>query len=434
MSILTDAWQWLTEPIGVQARSALEYPDYQTQMNDLWRRKLQHTAFREPSIKEAMGVPAIFGAVSLIADTVGSLSLEAYRQGNLLPTQETPRIVQRPNPFSTPRNFFRDTAFYLATRGEAWWWVAARDTDDSPMSLYPIPPWEITVAENDRNRLRPIIKWADRDISNDNIRHITYLPSHDGLRGVGPLQLCGAAVSVSVEADEWAANFYSGSVPSIVGKTQQDLTEDELAAMDRQWNEKPANLPRWLTNGLELEESPFDPTKAQLTESRQHQVGETARMFNMPGALIEYQMGGSSLTYQNQEHIWSDFQRRCLSPHYLEPIEQEMSDLLTRSTTARFNLKQLLRADPKTRMEVHTAAIAAGIYDAETAAREEGYGAGNVDFASTPPALPASIPRLLPVNRTALEDLRCPKCNKLAGRVNGAAEIKCSRCGTLVAA
>lgn len=154
-------------------------------------------------------------------------------------------------------------------------------------------------------------------------------------------------------------------------------------------------------------------------------------MFSMPGALIEYQMGGSSLTYQNQADIWNDFQRRCLSPHYLEPIEQEISDLLTRSTAARFNLKQLLRADPKTRYEVHTAAITAGIYDSATAAREEGYAPGSVDFAPVPLAPPQAVPSLLPINRTA-EDWRCSKCHaKLALRAGPGSVQECRRCKTV---
>ena len=105
----------------------------------------------------------------------------------------------------------------------------------------------------------------------------------------------------------------------------------------RRWtisgSEKPNNLPRWLTSDMTLSEVPINPQKAQLTEIRQIQVGEVARMFDMPGPMLEYQMSGSSLTYRNEEDIWTDFQRRCLSPHYLEPMQQEMSDLLTRSMT-----------------------------------------------------------------------------------------------------
>lgn len=429
MSFL-DSLANLFVPDPVQTRAAPEFPDLEAQIAALWQRKLTH-AYRLPGVNEALGVPSIFGAVSLIADTVGSLSLEAYRQGVLLDQADTPRLVQRPNPFSTPRAFFRDTAYYIATRGEAWWWVAARDSDGVAQSLYPVPPWEVVVAANDRNRLRPTITWLDRQIPNEDMRHITYLPGHDGLRGVGPLQLCEAAVSVSVEADDWAANFFSGSVPSIIGHTDQDIDELDLIELDKQWNEKAPGLPRWMTNGLELSESPFNADKAQLTESRQHQVGEVARMFNMPGALIEYQMGGSSLTYQNQENIWGDFQRRCLSPHFLEPIEQELSDLMTRSTAARFNLKQLLRADPKTRAEVYNLLVPLGILSPEEARQSEGYTPGSVDYASVPPQLPAATPERLPFQRTASEPAHCSKCHKrLADSAPPGWSTTCPRCKT----
>ena len=440
MSFLTDIGRMFLDgigPIDVQARHASEFPSFEEQMAAIQRRS--RDTFRSAGVTEALAVPAIFGAVSLIANTVGSLSLEAYRKGVLMAQEDAPRLIQRPNPFTTARVFFRDTAFHTGTRGEAWWYHAVLDPiDGSTMSLVVVPPWELTVTQNDDNRLRPEIRWNDRLIPNERMTHITYLPDRSGLRGVGPLQLCGAAVSVAVEAQQWAANFFSGSVPSIVGTTEQDMTGDELKAMDEQWNEKPPNMPRWLTNGLTLSESPFDPAKAQLDQSRHANVGDVARMFNLPGALLEYQMGGSSLTYQNQQDIWADFLRRCLSPNYLEPMEQAMSDLLTRSTVARFNVKQLLRASPKERMEVHNLAIPLGIYDADTAAREEGYAPGNVDYAPVPFAPPQAVPTLLPpdralgAGRSAMEEVRCGKCGRVNGEAAGAFRTVCKRCGTMI--
>lgn len=412
----------------------------QEQLSAIYRRRAMASPWRAADVSEALGVPAILSAVTLISSTVGTLSLEAFRRGVRLSQEATPRIVQRPNPLTKPYDFFRDTAYYNATRGEFWWWVAQRDIDGSAISLYPVPPWEVKVEANDRNRLKPTIRWGDRIIPNEDMIHHMYLPDHTGLRGVGPLQLAGAAVSVAVESQEWAANYFSGSIPSIVGTTDQDMTPDELKLMDEQWNEKAPNLPRWLTNGLKLSDAPVNPEAAQLTESRQHQVGEAARMYNIPGSLIEYQMGGSSLTYQNQDGIWSDFQRRCLSPHYLEPIEQSISDLLTRSTVARFNLKQLLRASPKDRMEVHKTAIEAGIYGPEVAAQEEGYGPGNVDYAPVPAALPQAIPNLLPVNRPLLalgraaQEVRCPAGHLLAEAATPPYRFTCFRCKAKVAA
>lgn len=409
-----------------------DFPSMEQQLAAIRRQFDSPRAYRPASVREALGVPAILDAVSLIANTVGTLAIEAFRNSARLPVEEIPRVLIRPNPYTTPGEFYRDLAYYQATRGEAWMWVASRDLDDVADALYPVPPWEVRVEPNERNRLFPSIYWNDRLMPSRDMRHITYLP--EGLRGVGPLQLAGAAVSVTVEADQWAANFFSGSLPSIVGQTDMDLDEDDLIALDKQWLEKPNNMPRWLGGGIKLGEPPYNAQKAQLTESRQHQVGEVARMFSMPGALLEYNMPGSSLHYQNDTMIWTDFQRRCLSPHYLEPIEQALSDLLTRSTVARFNLDQLLRADPKTRAEYYDKVVPLG-FPSEEMLRREGVTAGNVDVAPVPPTPSSAIPPVLAYQRTAIPEGRCPKCRKrLAEAAPPGWRTTCPRCGTVAVA
>ena len=419
-------------------RHSSEFPSFEEQLAAIQNRS--EGPWRVASVDDALGSPAIFAAVALISNTIARLSLEAFRRGVLMPQEDAPRLILRPDPFSTLRSFLQRSAYYLATRGELWWWVAVRDPiDNSPMSLYPVPPWEVVVEPNPRSRLRPEIRWSDRVIANEDMKHIVYLPGRDG-RGFGPLQKCGAAVSVAVESEHWAANFFSGTLPSIIGTTEQEMSGDELIEMDKQWLEKPPNLPRWLTSGLRLSEAPFNPEKAQLRDVRDANVGDAARMFNMPGGLIEFQMGGSSLTYRSDETVWSDFQRRCLSPHYLEPMEQELSDMLTRSTVTRFNLDQLLRGSAKERMEIHKLAIDAGIYDADYAAQREGITPGAVDFAPVPMALPQAIPPSLPpdrqlaASRASMREIRCERCGRVAGRVSGAAEIRCKRCGAMVVA
>lgn len=431
---------WLTSvarafvPQPLEERSIEPFASFEDQLAAIRRAHETARPWRVASVPEALGVPSILSAVSLISNTVGSMSMEAYRQGvRVDDPAAVPRIIQRPNPFTTPREFFRDTAYYLATRGESWWWVAARDPlDNTPLSLYPIPPWELVVEQNDKDRLKPVVRWQNRVMRNEDLRHITYLPGALG-RGVGPLQHAQVAVSVSVEAETWAANFFSGSVPSLVGTTDLDMTPDELADLDKQWVEKPNNLPRWLTMGMTLSDTPINPEKAQLSQSRQDNVGNVARMFNMPGALLEYNMPGASLRYQNDVQMWTQFQRQCLSPNYLEPIEQEMSDLLTRSTVARFSLDQLLRADAKTRAEYYEKVVPLGIMPVEEAMRREGFAPGAVDFAPVPFATPAATPAALPFNERNLAEVRCPKCHRLNGRASGFIEVKCPRCGTLIA-
>ena len=429
-------------PTDVQGRS--DHPSWEQQIA-AFHRLPQPWSIASP--EEALSVPAIFRAVTLIANTIGMLDLETFRNGQLMTDRiEVPRVAVRPNPRTVPRVFWRDTGYYLATRGEAWWWIAKRDGDGNAASLFPVPPWEVTVEANPRNRLEPMVKWADKEIDLDDIRHITYLPSRDGLRGVGPLQVCGAAVSVAVEAQEWAANFFSGSVPSIVGETDMDLDPNETERLDEQWHEKPTNLPRWLPNGIKVKDFGLDASKAQMVESRRFNDGQAAVMFGIPGSLLEYSMPGSSLTYQNVEGEYMKFVRTCLQPNYLEPLEQEMSDLLTRSMATRFNTNEVQRADLKTRSEVFKNLTDAQIAP-EVAAKIVGFESidpNPLNVAPVPFAQPqAEVDRLPPDVRTAHEpgEVRCDgmttkrrhgvariePCNRLLSRT-GTFSGQCPRC------
>jgi HK97 family phage portal protein len=425
--------RWFVDDTDVQARS--DYPSWETQIA-AFHRLPQPWSIASPD--EAMTVPAIFRAVTLIANTVGMLNLETFRNKVLLTDPaDIPRLTMRPNPRSTPRAFWRDTGYYMATRGESWWWIAKRDIDNNPVSLFPVPPWEIVVEANPRDRLKPRITWLDREMDNDDMRQITYMPDRDGLRGVGPLQMCGAAVSVAVEAQEWAANFFSGSVPSIVGETEMDLTETEAKALDDQWAEKPGNLPRWLPNGLKVRDFGFDPNKAQLIEQRRFNDGQAAVMFGIPGSLLEYAMPGSSLTYQNVEGEYTKFVRTCLQPNYLEPIEQEMSDLLTRSHTVRFNTNEVQRADMKSRSEVFKNLTESGIAP-EVAGQIVGFETldpNPSNVAPIPAAPPQAIPNLLPPDIRSARvsgEVRCSSCHKLlAETLTPPYRMTCPRCKTV---
>lgn len=417
-------------------------PDMQTQLEMVFaRRRRAGTPWRVASMQEALGVPAIFRSVTLISNTVGALAVEAFRNGVKLPDEQRPRLIVRPNPLQAPRTFYRDTAWYIATEGRVWWNVAHRDSDDNADALIVVPPSEVTVTPNENDRFRPIITWLGRRMRNEDMRCITYTPS-----GQGPLQLNQAAVSVAVEAQEWAANFYAyGGYPNLWIKAAGSLSgdpdmddEDNLAEIQRlkaQWIETAPNTPKITDESIEsIQQFDPNPQSAGMLAARSRADTEAAQMFGVPGALLEAIASGSSLTYQNLAEVWTSFTRGCLAPHYLEPIEQELSDLLTRSTVARFNVKGLLRADAKTRAEVYALLVPLGIITAEQAAAEEGYLPGDVEFAPVPFAPPAAIPAPVPLHARSLEDLRCKRCGGLAGRVGGPAEIKCRKCGQLVVA
>jgi len=386
--------------------------------------------WRAASLSEALGVPAILGAVTLISNTVGSLTMRALRNEVELPPDDRPKVIVRPDPFRAPYLFYRGTAYNMATRGEAWWWIARRDGDGNALSVLNLNPAEITVTENPRNLLRPEIRWRNVVMPNEDMRQIPYLLEPGSLRGVGPLQIAQAAISIAVESQEWAANFYAdGGIPPLVAFSNEDFSDDpndpdgltEAERFAGEWNSKGNNrirvVPRSALEPDGLKQFDYNPNGAQMLEARNWQVGDVARMFSMPGTLIEYAIQGSSLTYQTLPSQYDDFLRRCLRPNFLTPIEQTMSDLLPRSTVSRFDTDALTLQDPKTRYETYQIGITAGILTAEDAQAKEGIVPGDNDNAPVPFSPPKAIPEVLPIQQARSGEVRCDGKRMLKGLI-----------------
>jgi phage portal protein BeeE len=130
----------------------------------------------------------------------------------------------------------------------------------------------------------------------------------------------------------------------------------------------------------------LSPEAATLPETRALAVGDAARMLGIPGDLLEYAAGGSSLTYRNLGAVGDHLVRFTLAPGYLEPIEQHLSDLLTRTTVARFNVEGLLRADIETRYRVYESGVTkSGVLTLEEARMMEGLEPGGIETAPIGP-------------------------------------------------
>ena len=413
MGFLTDLFRGLA-PMDEQPQTrGLDpwggYLPLDAQLSALWNKRAG--PFRVPSIQEALGVPAIQRAVSMISNTVGTLSIQSYRNG--APTVDVAALLARPDPYSTPGAFYRDSAYNLATRGECVWWIARRDADDLPISLVVVPLAELNIDPNTDDRLRPIYRWGATESTRfspatrtGQFVHVTYLKEPGSLRGVGPLQLCGVAASVAVEAQDWAANFFAeGGYASTLLRASRDLGvdvdtgENEADLLRRQWLEQAQNQVRVVDPFVEDVVQPkIDAAGATMLEAREFQNGDAARMFGIPGALLEYSVAGSSLTYQNIAEVYTQFVRTTLAPNYLEPMEQALTDLLPRSTIARFDVTGLQRADMKTRYETWQIGIESGIVTPEYAQQQEGIIPGSVELAPVPFAPPAAVPSRLPDN------------------------------------
>lgn len=328
---------------------------------------LHSETWNPPSVREALAFPAVFRAVTMIANLIGSLTMDAWRNGERMTVP--PTIVSRPSVFGTTRDFFRDTGWDLATVGEYIWWVVDREPDtDLPRKLMLLPPHEVQVTWNDSFPLLREYRWRDKKLNPADVEHGTFVRLPGAIRGTGPLQICGAALSAAVEADAWAARFFRrGGVPATVLDSPVKLNADEAGKLVDQWLVREGNEVRVQSGGVKAEPFTIDPENAQLLQSRLASAGFVATMFGMDADLLNAAVSGSSLTYQNVGQRFDNFIRSTLGPNYLEPIEHGMSERLTRTTVARFDVRGLRRADISTQANVYSTLVAAGVDAAEAA-------------------------------------------------------------------
>ena len=351
---------------------------------------LSTTSWNPPSVREALSIPAVFRAVSFISTVVGSLTLEAWRNGLLM--EQAPALVSRPGAFSTPRDFYRDTAWCLATRGEYIWWVADREGDGTARKFVLLPPHEVQVDWDRRFPLMRTYRWRNKDIPAVDIEHGTYVREPGQLRGSGPLQLVGAALSAGVEANNWAARFFRrGGAPATRLHSDVQLDEGEAEKLASKWLEREGNEVRVTSGPITVEGHQIDPESAQLLQSRQQTAVDVATAFGMDAELLNAIASGASLTYQNVGQRFDNFVRSTLAPGYLEPIEHGISEHLSRTTVARFSLTSFLRADIKTQAEVYSTLIGAAV-EATEAAKIAG-------LDSLVDTQPVPAPEALPVGR-----------------------------------
>jgi HK97 family phage portal protein len=403
------------------------------QISKLRSRQYGERPWRQAEIAEALGVPAFFAAVKLISNVMGIFTLEGYYKGEKVPDDERPQLIVRPNPFSTPRDYLRETGWSMATRGENWQWVGSRDNDGKAMSLIPLPSREVRV---EGDWLTPTVIWRQKDKTRDTTA--VFLTKELGeMRGKGPLQYCGAAISAAVESQEWAANFYaSGGNPRVIVHSDLELEQQEAEDLKTAWTNTPANMPQVTSGGITVSEfgTKVSEGAAQMLDARNWNAGEGARMWGIPGALLEYSRGGSSLTYLNVVSLMDQLLKQCLIPDYLEPVEQMITDQLPRSWSTRFNANAILRADIKTRFEVYESGLRSGVYSDPSEPRAiEGLAGSNVENAPVPYSPPQALPSL-EMARSA-SDVRCSGCGRfLAELATVPYRLRCRDCKALTVA
>ena len=305
----------------------------------------------------ALGVPAIYRGVTLIADAIGALGLHSYRNGRIV--KPTPQILIKPNPQETRIETISAMAASLILDGNYIAVLGERGANGLPDFFYPVAIDRVNLNRIDG---RIVYRIDEQVYDADDILHIKNFTLPGEFFGRGIVETQKQAIGKEIAINEYASRYFDGGVnPTAVIKSgNPDLTQEEADALKTAWlsmysgrNRQPAVLNS--TTDFEILSS--NAQESQLIEAQIQGLTEAANILGLPA----YYLGApnSSRTYANVEQENLQLVRWSIQP-IAERIEQALSELLVRGQTAKFNYDTLLRTDTLSRYQAHAVGLTNG--------------------------------------------------------------------------
>jgi HK97 family phage portal protein len=316
---------------------------------------------------DAMGLPALYAGVKLLADNAASLPLRVYTQftgPDGYPKHRLwggPTIFDKPSVIGTLFDWISQAMVSVLLQGNAWGFITGKDGYGFPTGIEWIPPEDVYVLEPpDLRTANPLkarvfvygreVQWFGPDSEVFHIRGIT-LPGR--VEAISPIRAFALTISAGKEAQRYGTSWYEGGgfppgtfqnaemevnaaqAAEIRAMLVQSLRRREPLVYGRDWDYKPVTVP---------------PSEAQFIEAMQLNATQIAAILNLPPDRLGGTRG-DSLTYSTSEQSTLQI-IEALRP-WLVRFEQSFFDLLPRNRFTRFYTDALLKTDLEARSSIY---------------------------------------------------------------------------------
>lgn len=300
---------------------------------------------------------AVYAAVNVIASAVGSLPLKVWRGDGTTKTEARDHplwttLHDRPNPEMTASSYREAEQGHMLTRGTGFSEIVRSGGGD--VELWPINPDKMKPV-----RVSGTLAWefdSKTIIPNERILHVPGLGS-DGITGWSVVSLARESIGLGLATEEYGARFFgNNSIPTGLLSHPETLSDGAAKRLKASWEATQGGLSNShrvavLEEGVEWKAMGLSAEDSQFLQTRQFQVREIARWFNVQ----PHKIGDlDDATFGNIEEQSIEFVTDTLMP-WLTRWEQAMNaKLLTDQERAsglfvQFVVNGLLRGDVEKR-------------------------------------------------------------------------------------
>lgn len=315
----------------------------------------------------ALTYSAVYAAVRCIAESVSSLPLNYYERlpaGGKAHAKANPLhylLHDEPNPEMTSLQWREASMAHLLLHGNSYTEIV-RDLEGNAVELWPIDPTMVAPRRTDSGELYYELNRGKSFITAGNMLHIPGL-SFDGISGVSPITLARQSLGLSMAIEQFGAGYFGrGARPGGVLTFPGQLSPEARQNLRRSFEELHAggaNSHRvaLLEAGLKWEAIGVPPDDSQFLQSREFQIIEVARWFNLPPNKLK---DLSKTSYNSLEQMEISFVVDTLRP-WLVRWEQQLNRKIIRpkdrgSYFFEFNVDGMLRGDQASRYQSYSVA------------------------------------------------------------------------------
>ena len=311
----------------------------------------------------ALGVSAVFAAVSLLADSVAVMPLKATRtrrDGSEEPAN-VPVWLSNPDPVESNRyEFIHQAMISLALHGNFYGLVArSSNVPGGIAGVTPLHPYQMNVLSNATGTGRRYLHLG-KEIPTEDMLHIRAFCPPQSLVGVSPLLQQRTTIGIAISMDRFLAQWYAeGGTPSSVLETDRPVTAEQARVLRETWegSQRKHRRPAILSDGLKWRPVSVSAVDMEYTASREQVIADVARAFRIPPHLLNAHTQSSD--YANVEQSGINYLTYTLQP-WISRLEIAFSTLLPPSLNVHFDPSVLLRLDARTAAEVDRIRISSG--------------------------------------------------------------------------
>ena len=331
------------------------------------------------SAKSSLEVSSVYACVKIISETIAFLNCNMYKkipQGKEKASEHNLYSILHnlPNSTTIAFDFWVMLIVNLLLTGDGFAHIK-RDGNGKILSLHNIPSKCVKIHKNKvTNELfYEVENITDEGEKNpiyyaENMMHVRGIRFDDEDESLDPIKLARDSLGLGLALEEYASKYFAnGAQAGGIVEYPDNLSDEAFDRFKEDFNKTykgviNSNKIMFLESGAKFNKVTNNPDESQAMESRQFQVIEICRFFNVPPHKV---MDLTHATFSNIEEQNIDFIQSCISPMCVRLEQTIYKDLLSvndrRKYFAKFNTNALMRGNTEARRNYYNTMIQNGV-------------------------------------------------------------------------